>query len=197
MSLDRLQKGSSIASLTGGSMDLGDRILVLGPSAAGKTTYAKQLGNVLSLPVVHMDTILWKPGWQYVGDKEACEQMVKLAQDERWIIEGYTLKCTPALLARATGVIVLDYPKWTVAIRYFMRWLKHRRQPRPELPGCPEHFNAAFLTVYDGEMARIHEYLGPNEKVPVIRIKSPGLAIKTLLSLSHGRTVQTYPRVNK
>ena len=40
-----------------------ERILVLGPCGAGKSTPAVKLGAKLGLPVIHLDKEYWRPGW--------------------------------------------------------------------------------------------------------------------------------------
>ena len=42
---------------------LGQRILVLGCSGSGKSTFARRLGALMDLPVVHLDRLYLKPGW--------------------------------------------------------------------------------------------------------------------------------------
>ena len=40
-----------------------ERILIIGCGGAGKSTMARQLGDKLQIPVVHLDKLFWKPGW--------------------------------------------------------------------------------------------------------------------------------------
>ena len=47
-----------------------DRILVLGPSGAGKTELALRLGELLGLPLVHLDAHRWRPGWVALPDRD-------------------------------------------------------------------------------------------------------------------------------
>ncbi|MFZ0474158.1 MAG: topology modulation protein, partial [Halobacillus sp.] len=44
------------------------RIMVMGISAgAGKSTFARQLGDQLNISVFHLDVFYWKPGWIEAG----------------------------------------------------------------------------------------------------------------------------------
>ena len=46
------------------------RILIVGNSGGGKSTLAQKLGEKLTLPIVHLDVLFWKPGWVEVGDDD-------------------------------------------------------------------------------------------------------------------------------
>src|SRR4029077_16885614 len=41
-----------------------NRIMVVGNAGAGKSTFARRLGGKLALPVIHLDSHFWRPGWQ-------------------------------------------------------------------------------------------------------------------------------------
>ena len=43
-----------------------ERILIIGCGGAGKSTLARRLGEKTGLPVVHLDKLYWRPGWQHV-----------------------------------------------------------------------------------------------------------------------------------
>src|SRR2546423_6449869 len=46
------------------------RVLVVGSAGAGKTTFATRLGQALGLPVIHLDSEYWRPGWQQTPEDE-------------------------------------------------------------------------------------------------------------------------------
>src|SRR5688572_11642762 len=40
-----------------------NKVLVIGPGGAGKSTFANALGERTGLPVIHLDALYWRPGW--------------------------------------------------------------------------------------------------------------------------------------
>jgi adenylate kinase family enzyme len=44
------------------------RVQVIGGSAAGKSTVAKRLGEILQIEVTHLDQILWRDGCRLVDN---------------------------------------------------------------------------------------------------------------------------------
>lgn len=156
---------------------LGNKIVVLGVSASGKSTFARKLGAITRLPVTYMDALMWKPGWQYIGDEETIRLIKEASQKEAWIIEGYIEKeARVDLFNKADTILYLDYPGWLSAWRYLKRTWRHRKNPRPELPGSPEKFNFNFLKIVftKGEVYKLEklcrEYDWNNK---TIRFKSP------------------------
>jgi adenylate kinase family enzyme len=39
------------------------RVMIVGQPGSGKSTLARKLGQRTGLPVIHIDTIHWQPGW--------------------------------------------------------------------------------------------------------------------------------------
>lgn len=125
---------------------LGNKIVVLGVNASGKSTFARLLSLKTRLPLIHIDEIMWNPGWQYIGDEETVRLIEEASRKDHWIIEGYIEKeARVDLFNKADTILYLDYPAWLPALRYIKRWWIHRKDPRPELPGCPEKFSFEFL----------------------------------------------------
>ena len=153
------------------------KIVVLGVSASGKSTFARSLAAKTALPLTHMDEIMWNPNWQYIGDEETVRLIEEASEKERWIIEGYIDKHAQRdLFNKADILLYLDYPGWVSSLRYIKRWWRHRNDPRPELPGCPETFSFEFLKrVYTKkEVYRLEKLFKEGTfDSKIIRFKSP------------------------
>ena len=156
---------------------IGKRIVIVGVSASGKSTFARKLSEKAKLPLFLMDAIMWNPGWQYIGDAETVKKLKEIATKEEWIIEGYISKeARTFLFERADTIIYLDYPPIVATLRYLKRWWKHRKSPRPELEGSPEKFDWKFLKLVwkKGEAISLNRFLAQvQDQSKLVTFKSP------------------------
>ena len=123
------------------------RVVILGCSGAGKSTFARALGARLGIPVVHLDALFWEPGWKE-PQNEAFRARVGAAIDgDAWISDGnYVSRTFDLRLPRADTVIFLDQPRWLCVFRILWRWLTSFGRTRPDLAeGCSENFDWAFF----------------------------------------------------
>jgi len=126
--------------------DLGDRICIMGPSNAGKSTLAVAIGAARSLPVVHLDVLRHIPGSQWVErDPDEFGRLHDAAiEGDRWVSEGNYSRWLPQRLARATGLIVLDVSTPTSMARYLRRTLFERNR-HGGLDGVTERLNLDMI----------------------------------------------------
>jgi adenylate kinase family enzyme len=124
-----------------------NRIVVIGCSAAGKSTIARELGKIFGLEVVHMDKIMWKSGCQLTEPHEEPAEVVRLLENrESWIIDGNYTASLHLRLEQADLVVVIDYPRWLCTLRAMKRLFQFRGKTRPDMGvNCPEQFNFGFL----------------------------------------------------
>lgn len=129
-------------------MRLGKKILVVGVSASGKSVFSRELGQRTGISVTYVDALMWKPGWNYIGDEATVKLLDEASQRSEWIIEGFIdKKAQPFMLERADTIIYLDYSSIVTVWRYIKRSWKHRKDPRPELEGSPDKFSFEFLVL--------------------------------------------------
>lgn len=127
-------------------MHLGHRIMIIGCGGAGKSTLARQLGEITGLPVTHLDIEHWHPNWVATPKEEWRRKVEELVQQDRWIIDGNYTGTLPIRMAAAETIIVLDYPWWLCLWRVLKRQIIYRGRTRPDLtPGCIEQLDREFL----------------------------------------------------
>lgn len=153
------------------------RVLVIGPCGAGKSTLASQLGERLAMPVFHMDKLNWKPGWVEGGKEEIRRKLVDIVTTDRWLIDGTYGGTLAERLERADTVVYLDFPITLCVARLLQRIWTYRGRTRPDMTeGCPERFDFEFFVYLlrwnSGPRPRTEAKLKGHED-KVIRLKSP------------------------
>lgn len=123
-----------------------ERVLIIGRGGAGKSTLARVLGELTGLPVIHLDTEHWLPGWVEPPDDAWKARVAELVRGERWIMDGNFGGTFDERFAAADTVIFLDFAGWLCAWRVLRRVQQWHGRSRPDLPeGCPEQFDFKFL----------------------------------------------------
>ncbi len=98
------------------------RIAIIGNPGSGKSTLATRLGELLNIPVHHLDTHVFLN-----GNKTAKQELVQIQQElvdqDFWIIEGCSISTLEMRFENADMVIYLDIPRiqciWRVLKRPF------------------------------------------------------------------------------
>jgi adenylate kinase family enzyme len=153
------------------------RVLVIGPCGAGKSTLSVELAQKLGLPVFHMDQLNWKPGWIESSKAEIVAKLQHIVATDRWLIDGTYGGTLAERLGRADTVAYLDYPIRLCIARLLRRIWTYRGRTRPDMTeGCPERFDLEFLIYLmrwkSGPRLRTEARLKGHE-AKVIRFHSP------------------------
>jgi adenylate kinase family enzyme len=123
------------------------RVMIVGSSGAGKSTFAKRLGAIIGAPVVHLDALFWNPGWQECETSEFRRRVTEALAGDAWVTDGnYISKTFDLRVPRADAIIVLLQPRWRCMTRVLTRWLQNRGRTRDDIgPDCPEKIDVPFL----------------------------------------------------
>lgn len=122
------------------------RIAVLGSPGAGKSRFATRLGATTGLPVVHLDRLNWRAGWQEAPAAEYRAAHDAAVAGERWIIDGDYSRHFGDRLKRADGIVLFVMPTRLTLLRIAKRVLLMRGQARPDMSeGCPERWDWEFM----------------------------------------------------
>lgn len=123
-----------------------ERILIIGCSGSGKSTLARALGKKLELPVVHLDQLWWREGWQNVSVDDFDAKLAAVLVRDRWIIDGNYSRTMEQRLERCDTVVYLDFSRWTCLWGMLQRVLGSYGKVRPDMSaGCPERFDWEFI----------------------------------------------------
>ena len=155
------------------------RIAILGGGGAGKSTLARRLGASLDLPVIHLDRIVFGPGWL---PREPADVRARLAGllGDAWIVEGTYSESAELTLPHADLVLWLDQPAWRRLWRAWRKTRDHRGKPRADRPdGCEEGFDWSYARTVLGFgrwTPGVERWLGELSATPVVRLRGGDVA---------------------
>ncbi|MFH2048891.1 MAG: DNA topology modulation protein [bacterium] len=122
------------------------KIIVIGSPGSGKSTFAIKLGKKLNLPVKHLDSHFWKPGWVETPETEWREIVTKLTTGDKWIIDGNYNRTYDIRFPAADTIFHLDFSRYVCMWRIFKRIIKGYGKVRHDLgEGCPEKIDFSFI----------------------------------------------------
>lgn len=123
-----------------------ERILIIGCGGAGKSTLARQLGEKLNLPVVHLDSIFWLPGWVEMERDAFDARVLQELEKPQWIMDGNYNRTLPRRVAHCDTIIYLDFSRFACLYGIFKRLLTNIGKTRPDMgAGCKEKVDWAFV----------------------------------------------------
>lgn len=135
------------------------KIAILGYAGSGKSTLARELGELYGVPVLHLDKVMFLPGWQ---ERPKDEQLaiVQRFMDENgsWVIDGnYSNLLQARRLEEADKVLFLLFNRFSALARVAKRYRTYRGQSRPDMAeGCSEKLDAEFVrwVLWEGRSRR-------------------------------------------
>lgn len=123
-----------------------NRISIIGISGSGKSTFANNLGKILSRDVIHLDKYFLKENWQERYEtKEEFDSVIKnLTEQEKWIIDGTYKRTLDFRLSKSDIIVYFDFPRWRCLWRAFVRIL-NRTQPPDKPDGVKNRIDYNFI----------------------------------------------------
>lgn len=112
-----------------------ERILIIGISGSGKSTFAKNLGEKLNREVIHLDSAFRRSEREcaYQTLDEWKQAVRDLASEDKWIMDGHYRSTLDTRIQRADTIIYFNFNKLLCIYRVCKRVLK-QTQPfsKPE-----------------------------------------------------------------
>lgn len=161
------------------------RILIIGSSGAGKSTFAKRLHEATHIKLVHLDHLYWKPNWIEPSKDEWRKTVGQIAKDEEWIMDGNYSGTLEMRIEPCDTVIFLDMPRVVCVYRILKRVAFYKKRNRPDMAdGCDERFDFSFLKW-------VWDY--PNRSKPKVEaLLAKHLSEKTIFHLKSNKDVESF-----
>src|SRR5215510_4354000 len=124
------------------------RINVVGASGSGKSTFAREVAEVLNLPCYEMDQLFWKSGWQESSDDELFQKVFEVTSRSRWVLDGNYTRTIPVKWKKVQAVIWLDPSLLRTVLQVIKRTI-HRSLTQEEIwrgTGNRESLKKTFLS---------------------------------------------------
>ena len=85
------------------------KVLVLGCSGSGKSTFAIKLHEQTKLPLYHLDNVWWKADKTHITREEFDSYLAEMVKRDSWIIDGDYSRTYEKRIAACDTVFFLDY----------------------------------------------------------------------------------------
>ena len=155
------------------------KVVIIGSGGAGKSTLAKQLGEILNIEVIHLDKLYWQADWTKPPKDQWQKTVEELLKTDSWIMDGNFGGTMEMRLEACDTAIFLDFPRTVCLYRVLKRRLIYRNTNRPDMSeGCNEKIDLDMMqwvwTFPNRAKPEIEARLRKieNEKT-IIRLKSP------------------------
>jgi adenylate kinase family enzyme len=170
------------------------RINVVGTSAAGKTSLASSLAQILHVPHVELDALHWQPNWTEAPTDVLRERVRSAIDGDGWVVDGNYAAVRDLVWARVEAIVWLDLPLTTILGRYARRTVR-RVAGREELwAGNRERLSTHLcsrdsllwwiLTTYRRRRREYPPLLAARPDLHVVRLRSAHAADQWLAQLA-------------
>lgn len=122
------------------------RIVVIGSSCAGKSTFARSLAQARGCAHIELDELFWSAGWQPKPAPEFRRLVAAAAGGDSWVADGNYSSARDLLWPRATTVVWLDLGLPRVLWRGLRRSMGRALSGRPLWHGNRESLRRTFLS---------------------------------------------------
>lgn len=117
------------------------KIIVIGCSGSGKTTFAERLRDKIGLPLFYLDAIWHKPDRTHISREDFDARLGEILAFDRWIIDGNYSRTLERRIEACDAVIWFDLPT-----EVCLEGVRERRgKPRIDMPWVETEEDPEFI----------------------------------------------------
>jgi adenylate kinase family enzyme len=120
------------------------RIVVIGATGSGKTTFGRALACRAGLAFCDLDDLYWLPGWQARAEEDFSALARAASAKDGWVICGNYARVRADVWGRADAIVWLDFPFHLVFRRLLARSLRRIADRTPVCGGNTESLKNLF-----------------------------------------------------
>ena len=154
------------------------KIIVLGNSGSGKSTFTTILANKLHIDFLHLDPLVYKYSWDKPEYKEMEEKVEKLLLKDSWISDGNFLYNAQSRFKECDSIVFLDLNRFVCINSVIKRHKKYKGKHRDSRSDdCDERLTLSYLKwvlkdFYKTSRKIILKYIKDNPDKHVVILKS-------------------------
>jgi adenylate kinase family enzyme len=122
------------------------RIVVIGSSCSGKSTFSQQLAKKSNVEYIELDQLHWLPNWEERADEEFRELVNKATLSSCWVVDGNYSVARDIVWPRATQIIWLNHSFSLVLYRSITRSIVRAATKKKLFAGNVESFKQTFFS---------------------------------------------------
>ena len=124
---------------------IGKKIIVLGSSGSGKSTFSRKLHSITGLPLIHLDQIWWKPDKSHISRDEFDQTLERIFNEDAWIMDGDYSRTYEVRFHACDTLIFLDYDRE----KCMEGILERVGKTRPDMPWVAEEIDPALVELVE------------------------------------------------
>lgn len=139
------------------------KILIIGASGRGKSTFAKKLSEKLSIPYYETDDFFWKTKYSEPNDKEqSIQDLAKIYDLDSWIVEGSTRHLMKGGLDKADVIFYFKFRNFLIQYFHIIKRAFKRGDNVKHLFDLLVHLTKKKYSIkYNGDKQTTEEMVSP------------------------------------
>ncbi len=135
------------------------RIMIMGRSGSGKSTFAYELHQKTGFPLYHLDKFFFQDYWEERNYEEFIAIQQGLVDQEQWIIDGNSTKSFEMRYKCADVCLYLNFPRTLCYWRVFKRLIYKEVSIDDRADNCREKVSWSLLKYMWGFENRVDPIL--------------------------------------